>query len=45
MLREMSSVPQLLTVFIIQGYGKTLFNWFVKFLQKNYANYEQNKFL
>ena len=36
---------QLHTVFIIQGNGKTLFNWFVKFLRKNYANYVQNKFL
>ena len=25
---------QLLTVFIIQGYSKTLFNWFVKFFGK-----------
>ena len=36
---------QRLTVFIIQGNGKTLFNWFVKFLRKNYANYVQNNFL
>ena len=31
--------------FIIQGNSKTLFNWFVKFLRKKYANYVQNKFL
>ena len=28
--------------FIIQGDSKTLFNWFVKFLRKKYANYVQN---
>ena len=44
-LCEMSSVLSFLQFSIIQGNGKTLFNWFVRFLRKNYANYVQNKFL